>query len=204
MSEAQVRTVEQVRQVLEGTQELQFRAAEDDEGRCGWIDAVLRRLGYRQLRRAERGLVLAYLQRLRGYSRAQVTRAVAHRNQHECRPHRHAAASGRRGAGPTRPAGSGPACRQRSIDSLQTPVRPPRPLRHHDPNQTVEIPPAPLDAIEPLHIRRYLDWRVKEARKAAEVRNAARRSAGRPIPPIAAKLTLRFAEHPSLSKRLRR
>mgnify|MGYP006137981543 CR=1 FL=1 len=36
---------EQVRQVLEGTQELQFRAAEDDEGRYGWIDAVLRRLG---------------------------------------------------------------------------------------------------------------------------------------------------------------
>ena len=32
MNEAQVRTVEQVRQVLEGTQALQFRAAEDDEG----------------------------------------------------------------------------------------------------------------------------------------------------------------------------
>jgi transposase InsO family protein len=77
MNEALVRTVEQVRQVLEGTQELQFRAAEDDEGRYGWIDAVLRRLGYRQLRRGERGLVLAYLQRLSGYSRAQVTRLVA-------------------------------------------------------------------------------------------------------------------------------
>lgn len=77
MNEAQVRTVEQVRQVLEGTQELQFRAAEDDEGRYGWIDTVLRRLDYRQLRRADRGLVLAYLQRLSGYSRAQVTRLVA-------------------------------------------------------------------------------------------------------------------------------
>jgi transposase InsO family protein len=77
MNEAQVRTVEQVRQVLEGTQALQFRAAEDDEGRYGWIDAVLRRLDYRQLRRADRGMVLAYLQRLSGYSRAQVTRLVA-------------------------------------------------------------------------------------------------------------------------------
>jgi transposase InsO family protein len=77
MNEAQVRTVEQVRQVLEGTQELQFRAAEDDQGRYGWIDAVLRRLGYRQLRRGDRGVVLAYLQRLSGYSRAQVTRLVA-------------------------------------------------------------------------------------------------------------------------------
>lgn len=77
MDEAQVRTVEQVRQVLAGTQELQFRAAQDDEGRYGWIEAVLRRLGYRQLGRADRGTVLAYLQRFSGYSRAQVTRLVS-------------------------------------------------------------------------------------------------------------------------------
>jgi len=77
MNEAQVRTVEQVRQVLEGTQALQFEAAGDDEGRYRWIDTVLRRLGYRQLGRLERGSVLAYLQRLSGYSRAQVTRLVS-------------------------------------------------------------------------------------------------------------------------------
>lgn len=77
MNEAQVRTVEQVRQVLDGTQALQFRAAEDDEGRYGWIDAVLRRLDYRRLARAQRGTVLAYVQRLSGYSRAQVTRLVS-------------------------------------------------------------------------------------------------------------------------------
>ena len=47
MNEAQVRTVEQVRQVLEGTQALQFQAARDDEGRYAWIDAVLRRLDQR-------------------------------------------------------------------------------------------------------------------------------------------------------------
>ncbi len=69
--------MEQVRQVLEGTQELQFEAAGDDEGRYGWIEAVLRRLGYRQLGRADRGAVLAYLQRFSGYSRAQVTRLVS-------------------------------------------------------------------------------------------------------------------------------
>ena len=47
-------------------------------------------------------------------------------------------------------------------------------------------PPAPLDAIEPTHIRKYMDWRVKEARQAAEARNAQRRSEGKrviPIPP---------------------
>lgn len=77
MNEAQVCTVEQVRQVLEGTQALEFSAAEDDEGRYRWIEAVLCRLEYRQLRRPDRGAVLAYLQRLSGYSRAQVTRLVS-------------------------------------------------------------------------------------------------------------------------------
>ena len=77
MNEAQVKTVEQVRQVLAGTQALQFRAPEHDEQRYNWIDSVLRRLDYRQLHRSERGAVLVYLQRLSGYSRAQVTRLVA-------------------------------------------------------------------------------------------------------------------------------
>ena len=77
MNEAQVRTVEQVRQVLEGTQELEFRRAEDDEGRYGWIAAVLKRFDYCQLPRGDRAPVLAYLQRLSGYSRAQITRLVS-------------------------------------------------------------------------------------------------------------------------------
>lgn len=77
MNEGQVRTLEQVRQVLDGTQALEFRRAEDDEGRYGWIESVLRRFGYRQLPRPQRGPVLAYLQRLSGYSRAQVTRLVS-------------------------------------------------------------------------------------------------------------------------------
>ena len=53
MNEAQVRTVVQVRHVLDGTQELEFRAAEDDEGRYRWIGEVLQRLGYRQLGRSD-------------------------------------------------------------------------------------------------------------------------------------------------------
>jgi len=77
MNEAQVRTLEQVRQVVAGTQALRFKAAQDDAGRYAWTEAVLRRLDYRQLKRAERGLVLVYLQRFSGYSRAQVTRLVS-------------------------------------------------------------------------------------------------------------------------------
>jgi len=77
MNEGQVRTLEQVRQVVAGTQALEFRRAQDDEGRYGWIESVLRRFDYRQLPRSERGAVLAYLQHLSGYSRAQVTRLVS-------------------------------------------------------------------------------------------------------------------------------
>ena len=77
MNEGQVRTLDQVRQVVAGTQALQFRRAEDDEGRYAWIGSVLRRFDYRQLPRSERGPVLAYLQHLSGYSRAQVTRLVS-------------------------------------------------------------------------------------------------------------------------------
>jgi len=77
MNEAQVRTVEQARQVLSGTQALEFRRADNDEGRYAWIALVLRRFDYGRLKRADRGVVLVYLQRLSGYSRAQVKRLVA-------------------------------------------------------------------------------------------------------------------------------
>ena len=77
MNEAQVRTLEQVRQVLEGIQSLEFRQAEDDEGRYAWIESVLWRFDYRQLPRAHRGPVLSYLQLLSGYGRAQITRLVS-------------------------------------------------------------------------------------------------------------------------------
>ena len=77
MNEAQVRTLEQVRQVLAGTQALEFQAAADDGVRYARIESVLRRFEYRRLARSERGPVLAYLQRLSGYSRAQITRLVS-------------------------------------------------------------------------------------------------------------------------------
>lgn len=78
MNEAQVRSVEQMLQVLAGTQALEFRQAGDDQERYAWIGAVLRRIDYNRLKkRPDRGVVLRYLQRLSGYSRAQVKRLVA-------------------------------------------------------------------------------------------------------------------------------
>lgn len=40
-------------------------------------------------------------------------------------------------------------------------------------------PPAPLDAIEPVHIRKYLDWSVKTKRANAEARNDQRKKDGK-------------------------
>jgi transposase InsO family protein len=77
MNEAQVRTLDQVRQVLAGTQAMEFQAGSDDAGRYAWIESVLKRFDYRHLARADRGPVLAYLQRLSGYGRAQITRLVS-------------------------------------------------------------------------------------------------------------------------------
>ncbi|MFZ2469405.1 MAG: hypothetical protein WAW54_13550, partial [Parvibaculum sedimenti] len=66
-----------VREVLAGTAALAFTCAQHNHvQRYAWIGAVLKRFGYRRLPRADRGAVLAYLQRLSGYSRAQVKRLV--------------------------------------------------------------------------------------------------------------------------------
>ena len=77
MNEAQVRTLDQVREVLAGTQALEMRPVADEAGRYGWIEQVLKRFDYRCLKRVERGVVLTYVQRISGYSRAQVTRLVS-------------------------------------------------------------------------------------------------------------------------------
>ncbi|CDN87386.1 Integrase family protein [Hydrogenophaga intermedia] len=40
-------------------------------------------------------------------------------------------------------------------------------------------PPVPIEAIEPQHVRQYLDWRVQASRAAAQERNAERVAAGK-------------------------
>ena len=76
LNELRVRTVEQVREILEGTRALDFTLSADPFARCAWIASVLGRLHYRQMGRANRGVVLQYLRRFSGLSRAQVTRLV--------------------------------------------------------------------------------------------------------------------------------
>lgn len=77
MNEQQLSTVAQLRAFLNGTQEVRFEPIGEDTERYAFIAAVLKRLGYRQLKRPEKGVVMRYLGRTTGYySRQQLTRFV--------------------------------------------------------------------------------------------------------------------------------
>jgi len=76
MDDAKITTLEQVRQVLAGSQAIAFKGVARRE-RYAWIDVVLKRFDYFRLGRKDKGLVKGYAQRLSGLSRAQLTRLVA-------------------------------------------------------------------------------------------------------------------------------
>jgi transposase InsO family protein len=61
---------------LAATEEVDFQGCGQDEERYRHIEAVLRRFGYGSLKRAEKAVVLRYLERTTGYSRQQMTRLV--------------------------------------------------------------------------------------------------------------------------------
>jgi transposase InsO family protein len=76
MSEQRLVTLSQLRQFLDGTQEVEFRGCGNDQDRYQHIEAVVRRFGYRRLKRTDKGVVVRYLQRTTGYSRQQLTRLI--------------------------------------------------------------------------------------------------------------------------------
>jgi transposase InsO family protein len=72
----QLSRLEQIEQFLDGTADIEFHAP-DPAARRAWIERVLRRFGYRERNRRERGLLLRYLVKVTGYSRAQMKRLLA-------------------------------------------------------------------------------------------------------------------------------
>lgn len=76
MNEAKLTTLEQVRAFLTGTEAVKFSVRGKDGERYRHIGEVLRRFRYGQLGRADKGLILRYLERTTGYSRQQLTRLV--------------------------------------------------------------------------------------------------------------------------------
>jgi hypothetical protein len=77
MNETRLNTVAQLRAFLEGTLEVKFQSIRNDIERYGFIAGVLGRFAYRQLGRADKGVLMRYLARITGYSRAQLRRLVS-------------------------------------------------------------------------------------------------------------------------------
>ena len=75
MDDTQITTLEQIQRVLGSVPGLEFKGMRRED-RYTWIEDVLKRFDYFKLRRKAKGQVKAYVERLSGLSRAQVTRLV--------------------------------------------------------------------------------------------------------------------------------
>src|SRR4030042_675971 len=80
MNDEKLNTVEQVKQFLEGNEALKFGGISIEE-RSRWIETVLVRFKYSQLRRDEKGVIRRYIEKVSGYCRAQVSRLIRQYNQ---------------------------------------------------------------------------------------------------------------------------
>ena len=74
MEEARLQTLAQVRALLDGTTEVAFRVPKAERNR--FIERVLKRFGYAPHGKADKGVLLRYIERMTGLSRQQVTRLV--------------------------------------------------------------------------------------------------------------------------------
>ena len=77
MNESKLATIEQIRQFLTGTADVAFTVPADETKRRDFVVAVLKRFPYFRLAKKQRGVLLAYLQRVTGYSRQQLSRLLA-------------------------------------------------------------------------------------------------------------------------------
>jgi hypothetical protein len=74
MNDRQLQTLAQLQAFLDGTTAVDF--AVDAEERYGFIGRTVQRFSYRRLKRAQKAVVLRFLERVSGYSRQQLTRLV--------------------------------------------------------------------------------------------------------------------------------
>src|SRR5487761_2400222 len=76
MNESRLETIEQIREFLAGTSDVAFSIPADESKRRAFVSAVIRRFGYTNLAKSQRGLLFAYMQRLTGYSRQHLSRLI--------------------------------------------------------------------------------------------------------------------------------
>jgi len=77
MNDARLETIEQMREFLAGTADMTFSIPTDQATLHEFVAGVLKRCRYFKLSKGPRGVAIAYIQRLSGYSRQHVTRLIA-------------------------------------------------------------------------------------------------------------------------------
>jgi hypothetical protein len=77
MNTTKLATIEQVREFLTGVSGIELRVLEGDEQRRRFVEHVLGWFGYFGRSRADRGVLLEYIRRVSGYSKAHVIRLIA-------------------------------------------------------------------------------------------------------------------------------
>lgn len=75
MNDTQLQTIEQVRRFLEGGRALEFKGLLTEE-KYEWVETVLVRFRYLQLKKDEKGVIRRYIGKITGHSRAQVSRLI--------------------------------------------------------------------------------------------------------------------------------
>jgi len=80
MNDERLQTIGQVKQFLAGSEALDFSGVSVEE-RYRWIETALVRFKYYQLKRAEKGVIRRYIEKVSGYSRSQVSRLIRVYNQ---------------------------------------------------------------------------------------------------------------------------
>ena len=75
MNDGQLQRVEQLKQFIEGSEALEFKGLSAEE-KYKWIETTLIRFSYLRLKKAEKGVIRQYIQKITGYSRAQVSRLI--------------------------------------------------------------------------------------------------------------------------------
>jgi len=81
MNDNLIKTIEQLKLFLDGTEPIEFTLLGDRETRYQWVAAILRRFDYHRLRKRDKSLIMQYMLKITGYSRQQMIRLIA---QHRC------------------------------------------------------------------------------------------------------------------------
>ena len=76
MDDRHLQKIEQVQQFLEGSGGVKFKPLSREE-KYGWTESVLMRFKYPKLRRAGKGVIRQFVQKVTGYSRAQMARMIS-------------------------------------------------------------------------------------------------------------------------------